>query len=139
MPWLTKLLVIANQTADSDELRDELARRAEAGPIEVTIVAPGTWEAGDALAGHGAARRRVQRAAERLREVGIKARTHVGDSDPIIALDEVWDPRRFDEIIVCTLPGGSSRWLRYDLPHRVERYTGATVTHLVGHPAAVPV
>lgn len=138
MPWLNKILVIANQTADSDELHEELVDRAGRGPIEVTLVAPATWEAGDALAGHGVARRRVARAAERLREASVDVRTYVGDSDPVVALAEVWDPRRFDEVIVCTLPGSSSRWLRHDLPHRVQRYTDARVTHLVAHPSAVP-
>ena len=42
---------------------------------------------------------------------------------PLEALAEVWDPMRHDEVIVCTLPGQSSKWLRGDLPHAVARFT----------------
>jgi hypothetical protein len=47
---------------------------------------------------------------------------------------ETWDPGRFDEILVSTLPTGASRWLQIDLPHQVERMTGVQVTHVVGSP-----
>ena len=38
---------------------------------------------------------------------------------------------RHDEVIVCTLPGRSSKWIRSDLPHSVGRFTGAPVTHVI--------
>jgi hypothetical protein len=46
-------------------------------------------------------------------------------------VQDVWDPRRFDEVIVATLPTGTSRWMAADLPRRVERLTGARVTRVV--------
>jgi hypothetical protein len=47
---------------------------------------------------------------------------------------------KFDEIIVSTLPTGSSRWLGLDLPHRLEKLTSVPVRHVVSHPPreAVP-
>jgi hypothetical protein len=54
----------------------------------------------------------------------------VCDPSPLEALEEVWDPMRHDEVIVCTLPGRSSRWIRGDLPHSVSRFTGVPVTHV---------
>jgi len=39
--------------------------------------------------------------------------------------------RELDEVIVCTLPGRSSKWLQHDFPHRVARFTGLSVTHVV--------
>ena len=38
-----------------------------------------------------------------------------------------------DEVIVCTLPGQSSKWIRSDLPHAVARHTGVSVLHVVAH------
>jgi hypothetical protein len=37
----------------------------------------------------------------------------------------------YDEVIVSTLPVKVSKWLKLDLPHRVERGTGLPVTHVV--------
>jgi hypothetical protein len=132
MPWTTKLLVIANRTIDSDEIRDAIVNRAAAGPVQVTLVAPAT--------GRGTVPPRVRRTAtaqrlegavQRLREAGVPVEGIVGDSDPMVAVQEAWDPRRFDEVIVATLPTGVSRWMAADLPHRVERLTAARVTHIV--------
>ncbi|MFL5858006.1 MAG: hypothetical protein ACJ77L_14875, partial [Solirubrobacteraceae bacterium] len=46
------------------------------------------------------------------------------------AVHEVWDPATYDEIVVSTLPTGVSKWLRIDVPHRLERLTGARVQHV---------
>jgi hypothetical protein len=45
-----------------------------------------------------------------------------------------FDPQRHDEIVICTLPTGVSKWLQVDLPHRVERATDAQVTHVIAEP-----
>ena len=44
----------------------------------------------------------------------------VGDSDPLAAVQKAVERGGFDEIIVSTLPARVSRWLRRDLPRRVE-------------------
>jgi hypothetical protein len=122
MPWTTKLLVIANRTVDSDALHDTLTARAAAGPVEVTLVAPAS--------GTGT-RERVERAVERLRDAGVPVEGMVGDPDPIVAVQAAWDPRRFDEVVVATLPTDVSRWLSLDLPRRIRRLTDARVTHVI--------
>ena len=45
---------------------------------------------------------------------------------------------QFDEIILSTLPPGVSRWLKQDLPHRVERDFSLPVSHVIAteEPAA---
>lgn len=117
-----KLLVVANQTVDSDELYDALRERAEGGQLTVTLLVPQ-----DQQAGLGA---RVKRALERLHAADIEAEAMLGDVDPACAVIEAWDPRRWDEILVSTLPTGTSRWLRIDLPHRIAKAVDAPVHHV---------
>lgn len=131
MPWTTKLLVIANRTIDSDELCDAIIKRAAAGPVQVMLVAPASSGAGSQAERERATAQRLDRALKRLREADVPVEGVVGDPDPMVAVHDAWDPRRFDEVIVATLPTGTSRWLAADLPHRVERFTGARVTHIV--------
>jgi hypothetical protein len=131
MYWTTKLLVIANRTIASKEIRDAIINRAAAGPVEVTLVAPASSGAGYVRACRTATAQRLEGAVQRLRDEGVPVEVIVGDPDPIVAVQDAWDPRRFDEVIVVTLPTGVSRWMAADLPHRVARLTGARVTHIV--------
>jgi hypothetical protein len=55
----------------------------------------------------------------------------VGPGDPVEAVSEVCRPGRFDEVIVSTLPGQTSRWLRTDVPYRIGHMTDLPVTHVV--------
>ena len=96
--------------------------------------------AGPGSADRAAARERLDAALSAWRAAGIEnCEGVVCDPVPLEALAEVWDPMRHDEVIVCTLPGQSSKWLRGDLPHAVARHTGVSVLHVVAHdPADTP-
>lgn len=117
-----KLLVVANQTVDSDELYDALRERAREGQLAVTLLVPQDQQTGLAA--------RVKHALEHLHAAGVEAEAMLGDVDPACAVIEVWDPRRWDEILVSTLPTGTSRWLQIDLPHRIARAVDAPVHHI---------
>lgn len=123
------LLVVANRTADSDELFNDLKARAARGPIAVTLLVPQ-----DTQGGQG---RRLRAALDRLHEAGIEAEGMLGDTDPAFAVRDAWDPREYDEIVVATLPVGVSRWLGIDLPHRIARITDAVVHHVEAHERTV--
>jgi hypothetical protein len=133
-----RVLVLANRTADSPQLREALLERRERGPIAVTLLVPAAWEAQDPHGGVETGRRRVRAALESLRDTGLEVQCRLGDPDPVAALRETWDPDRFDEVIVSTLPSRVSRWLQIDLPRRAGKITGAPVTHVeaAGEPAA---
>jgi hypothetical protein len=120
--YRSKLLVVANQTVDSDELYDALRQRADRGPLAVTLLVPQDQQDG---LGH-----RVNAALERLHANGVEAEAMLGDVDPACAVIEVWDPRRWDEVLVSTLPTGLSRWLKCDLPQRIQRAVDAPVHHI---------
>jgi hypothetical protein len=128
MPATAEVLVVANLTASSSQLLDALKARAERSPIHVTLVLPAQ---GPGLGGREAARERLEEALAGMRAAGLDADGVIGDADPMDAVAECFDPARHDEAVVCTLPGRSSKWLQYDFPHRVARFTGVSVTHVV--------
>jgi hypothetical protein len=133
MPFRTHLLVVANRTVDSPELLTALEERSAQGPLHVTLVVPVLWSERED------ARRRVDGAIALLRERGIDGEGVLGDADPVVAVQELWDPGRFDEVMVSTFATGASRWMQIDLPHRIARLTDCTVRHVVTHPPVEPV
>jgi hypothetical protein len=122
------VIVLANRTAPAPELIEALVERSKRGPITATLIMP----AGPGAADRAAAKERMEEALAAWREAGIETCDGVVcDPAPLEALEEVWDPMRHDEVIVCTLPGRSSKWTSGGLPHAVRRFTGAPVTHVV--------
>jgi len=80
-------------------------------------------------------RARLQDALEAMTAAGLgNVSGRTGDHDPIVAAMEIWDPMVFDEIVVSTLPTGTSRWLGLDLPRRLEKLTSVPVQHVVSQP-----
>lgn len=134
----TTLLVVANRTADSDEVHAAIVERARRGPVDVTLLAPAAWDVVDPHGGRQSASRRLNAALTRLAAAGITARGVVGDADPVTAVEETWDADRFDEVIVATLPHHLSHWLGIDLPARVQHLTGRPTRHVIAseRPAA---
>lgn len=133
MAWTTHVLVVANKTAGSAELVRALQERAASGPVAFTLLMPT-----DRAHRGGAAV--LAKAVELCRAVGLTVEGQLGDSDPIVAVSDLWSPRRFDEIVVCTLPAGVSRWLRWGLLRRIEQMTDTPVAHVAVReesPAAV--
>jgi hypothetical protein len=128
MAFTFSILVVANRTADSDELLDALKAHAERRPTRFMLLVPAP-AAGPP--GREAAQETLERALGVLREAGLEVEGRTGHHDPIDAVSDAWDPREFDEVIVSTLPGAASKWLQFDLPHRVARMTGVQVTHVI--------
>lgn len=130
MTWKRSFLVVANVTATSGELIGELKSRADQQPCTFTLVIPATPFGG----GREAANTTLGKALEDLHEAGLEADGNVGNADPILAVTDAWDPKRYDEIIVSTLPMRFSKWLHAGLPERIGKLTDAPVTHVVSQP-----
>lgn len=131
-----KILVVANQTACGPELLREIRRQLAKGPSTFTLVVPATppqehatWTEGEA---HEVARARMEEALEAFRKQGAEVKGVVGDASPALAIGDVLILQPHDEIILSTLPPGMSRWLKKDLPHRVEQRFGLPVTTIIG-------
>ena len=137
------VLVVANRTAESEELLEALRAKAAEGPVVFTLLVPSTphgvtWAA-DMHAGGPEAERHLEAALQRFREAGLEvAEGKVGDPDPVAAVEDAVNFGEFDEIVVSTLPRHVSRWLKLDLPHRVERATGLPVTHVSASEVKAP-
>jgi hypothetical protein len=135
---MRRYLVVANQTLGGEHLAEKIRACLAAGPSRFHIVVPATqpqehavWTEGEARA---IAAQRLERALARFRDLGAEAEGEIGDEAPLQAIADAFRERNFDEIILSTFPPGLSRWLRQDLPHRVERTFDVTMTHLVGEP-----
>jgi hypothetical protein len=125
------VLVIANQTVVSDELLERIRERAGKGPASFLIVAPQSDDEE-----HAEADRRLRRALTMLRSEGIDAHGQVVHPDPYTAARQTVHDERVDEIIVSTLPGEKSGWLRRDLVQRLRKDTGLPVDHVVSEVGA---
>lgn len=121
-------LVVANRTATSDRLLECARTRAEGDGRHLFIcVVP--QEGGDGIAARKA-RARLTQLVDRLRGEGLIAAGMVGDPDPYTAIMNAVQFFRLDDIVVSTLPGSRSGWLRADLVQRVERASGKPVEHV---------
>ncbi len=140
---MANVLVVANRTAESSELLDALRERAARGDATFTLLVPATphgvaWAA-DMHSGGSEAEDHMHGAVQRMRDAGLNVKEgKVGDPDPIAAVQDEVNFTSYDEVVVSTLPGGISKWLKLDLPHRVERVTGLPTTHVLAQEAKVP-
>jgi hypothetical protein len=120
-----RVLVVANRTAATPRLLDEVRARARAGPCTFTLLIPDAadWRTGDWTLEH---------ALPAMREAaGLPVEGIVAGPYPLEAVYDAVRSGEYDEVIVSTLSRDSSRWLEIDLPHRIARITDAPVHHVV--------
>jgi hypothetical protein len=136
-PHMERVLVVACRTAADDVLLDAVGSRAARSPCEFALLVPrpchGLHRVVDPEE-HGwqEARAVLEIACPLLSEAaGSKVRGLVGSHDPVAAVEDALNMHGFDEAIVSTLPAHLSRWLRLDLPSKVEGM-GVPVTRVVG-------
>jgi hypothetical protein len=124
------VLVVANRTASTQRLLDEISRRAEREPTRFTLLIPDAPN-------RKAADWTLETAIPLLRRAARRPVDHlVGGPDPFIAVQDALREHDFDEIIISTLPRRTSKWLRRDLIHRVETL-GLPVTAVIPRRAKV--
>ena len=123
------ILVVANETAVSRSLVDLLVKKATDGPVRVTVLAPVSQPRQGYVVYYdtrrAAARRRLDRTLDRLREAGVPANGVVVEADPVSALRDAIDQLEPDEIIVSTHPQKQSGWLRRNMVDQMRRVAGS--------------
>jgi hypothetical protein len=111
------VLVVAYRTAATPRLLDEVSRRARTGPCRMTLLVPRPYWDPDT----DEAQVVVELAVPLLeRAVLAHVEAVIGDSDPVEAVRQMMAAADVDEVIVSTLPQRVSKWLRRDVPSRVE-------------------
>jgi hypothetical protein len=132
---VAKVLVVANQTAESDDLLAALRERARQGNYEFTVLIPATphgvaWAANMASdKGRAEAEEHRDALVGRLRATGLPVKEAIiGDPDPLAAITDACNRGSYDELIVSTLPHHLSKWLHLDLRRKAEHATGLPVT-----------
>jgi hypothetical protein len=132
---VSHLLVVANETVAGKELTEVVVRH---GADQVTVVCPvnapreGYVVYQDTR--RAAARRRLDKALDDLREAGILADGYVVDADPVSAVRDALAQLEppVDEIVVSTHPEQKSGWLRRDVLERIRDVAGErAVEHVV--------
>lgn len=140
---MSHVLVIANETAASSTLLDELRHRAAAGNVDVTVIAPVSEPRHGRVVyedtRRASAGRRLERTLALLRESSIPAQGFVVDTSPAQAAKDALaqlEPRP-DEIIVSTHSAQRSGWLRRDVVRDIERAAGdIPVKHVIADTGA---
>lgn len=138
------VLLVANRTAAAERLLDAVRDRARRGPATFHLVVPahphGLHKVVDPQEGDaGEAEQALAEALPVLsRAAGSEVTGHVGDAEPLMAIQDAVNLGHYDEIVISTLPRRISRWLHLDLVSKT-RGLGLPVTHVEAAEQRVPV
>ena len=135
MTAMRRYLIVANRTLGGHHLIERIQHALSSGPCTFYVVVPVTdRSAADTTTD---AQHRLDAQLTRLAELGADATGELAHADPYDATMAALARRDVDELIVCTLPPGLSRWLGTDLVGRLHRAVGLPITHIVA-PAGMP-
>lgn len=136
MAETASVLVVAHQTAATAPLLDAVRERAARSPARFHLVVPSRPHGLDKVmdpADHGRdeATRAMEDALPKLSAAaGQPVTGEVGDSEPLMAIQDALSRGHYDETIISTLPLGISRWLHLDLISKAKAL-GPPVTHVL--------
>lgn len=142
-----RILVVANRSIKGDALANFVTDRLSQGPCEFHVLVPiaatvapivalGAAAADmaptacfDVQAEREAAQERLDAAIAWCGERGVEATGELtAEADVAGATAALVESGQYDEVIVSTLHSTVSRWLRQDLPTRIERKVDVPVT-----------
>ncbi len=121
---VTHTLVVANRTLASEDLQARLLDRSDARPHRYTIIAPAADDVSEATVA-----RNLAALLARLYHADIDATGQPMSPDPFDAVKTAIEHYRVDEILISTLSGEESHWLKEDLVGRVREITDKPVAH----------
>jgi hypothetical protein len=131
------LLVLAAETLSGGDLRDEIRRHAGEREAAVRVVVPALVDSklkhalGEVDAAIDEASKRLDGELAEARQAGIDIEGQVGDSDPILAIEDALLTFPADEILVVTHDEQHAHWLEADLFERAKQRFEPPLTHVV--------
>ena len=132
----SRILVVANETVEGEELLDEIRRLVAGRSADIHVVCPALnsklrhWTS-DEDGARVAAQARLDRSLVRLRAAGFVASGEVGDADPVLSVEDALRVFGADEIVLATHPAGRSHWLERGVVDAVRQRFVVPVTHVV--------
>jgi hypothetical protein len=110
-----RTLIVANLTASTPALLQEVERRATEHPTTFALLIPNVDSA-------KATDWTPEKALQLLsRAAGAPVDSLIGHDDPFESVRQTLADGDYDDVIISTLPKRTSLWLRADLPSRVEK------------------
>jgi GABA permease len=130
------LLIVANETVEGSALVDTVRDIALSHDAEVLVVAPALNSRlrhfmSDSDGARHAAEQRLAGCLARLQAAGVRATGHVGDADPLRAMEDAMVVFPADEIVIGTHPEQRSNWLAHDIVGRACARFNLPVAHVV--------
>ena len=136
-----RVLVLANQTLDSEDLVQELRAIGADKDTQFHVVVPVSPIETGAAATHGpldvwaatkaAAEERLAGTLDALRSEHYTAEGELGDYRPLRALQNAYESFNPDQIVISTLPPQDSVWHRFDVVDRARADYPVPVTNVV--------
>lgn len=132
----SRVLIVAHQTADSPDLVEAVARRADESACNFTLLVPAQPRSPRRITdpdqlGISEAEDRLELAIPLLSEAaGESIIGVVGTPEPLAAVQDALNVLGFDEVMISMLPVRDSRWFRLELP-RMVRALGVPVTEVI--------
>ena len=121
---VTHTLVVANRTLASEDVEKRLLDRSGDRPHRYTIIAPAADDVSEATVA-----RNLASLLAKLYHADIHATGQPMSPDPFDAVKTAIEHYRVDEIVISTLSGEESHWLKQDLVGRVREITDKPVIH----------
>jgi hypothetical protein len=138
-----RVLVVAHKTAATPALIEAVRERAARGGALFTLLVPNvvhgiTRVADPEDVDQSEAQAVLDLALPLLSDAaGADVEGIVGDADPLSAIQDAINISGFDEVIISTLSGRVSKWLKLDLPSKVSGLGLPVTTVTAGEDARV--
>lgn len=139
-----RVLIVADEAVAGEELRRSVIDHFDGKPSSVFVVAPALADSGlkhtmgDVDGAIGPAQERLERTLEELRRAGIEADGEVGDSDPMVAIDDEILKFGPDQILLIGHSDKEGAFAERGLLEQAQRDLDLPVTELVVDRAETP-